>query len=360
MSTDAYELWDKADEMPEGHGKILLLQEAARLADSQNNIELGYDIRKDIIEAGIFSGYPLDAIVAFSWCIAQFDKNPDEFDSYDMLWEYKWIITNIDSFPEVPMDKIEELFNDMKLRYEQDDASLRPYFSLKCALYQRIGNTKLAEEYFNKWVWAKTDDLSDCPACDMDSQIDYYIYRKDLDKAYELFNQMLARKIKCAEVPHVTYSKFLIPLVKSGKYDEAITFHEKGYKLISKNRSFVYEIGDHLLYLAITNTDEALELFQKHFTWAFETASILDRFNVYLASWILFERLKKAGINNLKISLKKDYDIFTKFDLKNISDTINWFEKNTREMAESFNKRNGTDYYNEVIANTLKLVDFQN
>jgi tetratricopeptide (TPR) repeat protein len=359
MSTDAYELWDKADEMPDGHGKILLLQEAARLADSQNDIELGYDIRNDIIEVGIFSGYPLDAIVAFSWCIAQFDKNPDEFDPYDLLWQYKWVLSNIDSFPEVPMDKIIELFEDMKKRYKEYGASMGPYYSIKCGFYQRIGEKARAEENFAKWIKEKRDDLSDCHACELDDQIDYYVFIKDYDKALKLFQEMLSKRIGCAEVPHITYSKFLIPFLEMGRKDEAQSYHEKGYGMINKNRTFVHQLGDHLLYLAITNINEAVTLFQKHFSWAFETTQVLARFNFYLTSWILFERLKKAGHNNPKINLKGESNIFDKHNLKDISDVIGWFEDKTRDLATKFDKRNGTDYYNNVITNSMNLMDFK-
>jgi pentatricopeptide repeat protein len=357
MSTDPYELWERTEEMPEGHGKILLLQEAARLADSDNDIELGYDIRKDIIEAGIFSGYPLDAIVAFSWCLAQYDKNPDDFDTYDLLWEYKWILGNIDSFPEVPLDKIFELFEDMKKRYKEYGATMGPYYSIKCGFYQRTGEKEKAEENFAKWIKEKRDELSDCHACELDDQIDYYVFIKDYDKALKLFKEMLSKKIKCAEVPHITYSKFLIPFLEMGRKDDAQAYHEKGYSMINKNRTFVHQLGDHLLYLAITNINEAVNLFQKHFSWAFETSEVLARFNFYLSSLVLFERMKKAGITNPKIILKGESNIFEKHNLKDISDVIKWFEDSTYDLADKFDKRNGTGYYQEKIVEIIKLAN---
>lgn len=199
------ELLSEAYSMPDGQAKLLLLEEAARIADNLNDIDRGYDIRTDIIYQGVFSGYAMNAIVAFSWCLAQFDKDPERYSSYDLLWEYKWILGHVDDFPDIPLNKADEIFEDMRRRYLEYGASLRPYYSLKCRHMMKLGQKVEAEEFYTKWINASRDYLNDCTACDLDNEIEYMIYIGDYEKALEMAKPILSNQLKCGEVPHITY-----------------------------------------------------------------------------------------------------------------------------------------------------------
>ncbi len=351
------ELLFKADSMPDGQAKLLLLEEAARIADSLNDIEKGYDIRTEIIYQGIFSGYSMNAIIAFSWCLSQYDRNPERFSSYSLLWEYKWILGHVDEFPDICLGKIDEIFEDMRKRYLQQGASLRAYYSLKCKHMMKLGQKMEAEEFYRKWTDTPRDYLSDCKACDLDSEIEYLIYSRNYQKALELVKPILSKQLKCHEVPHITYQKLLLPLLEIGKKEEAQEMHEKGYKLINKNKEYIVEMSNHLTYLAITNPIKALNVFEKHFHWAYETYSLYRKFQFYLASWMMFFKLKTLGYQDLKLRLQHECDIFNSYDLKDIDGVLNWFEKETRCMAGRFNDRNGNEYFNEIINEKLRLAE---
>ena len=317
------ELLSEAYSMPDGQAKLLLLEEAARIADNLNDIDRGYDIRTDIIYQGVFSGYAMNAIVAFSWCLAQFDKDPERYSSYDLLWEYKWILGHVDDFPDIPLNKADEIFEDMRRRYLEYGASLRPYYSLKCRHMMKLGQKVEAEEFYTKWINASRDYLNDCTACDLDNEIEYMIYIGDYEKALEMAKPILSNQLKCGEVPHITYHKFLIPLLKLGKKEEAQQMHDKGYKLINKNREFIAEVSNHMIYLTITDPQKALSVFESHFQWAYETLSLYRKFLFYLASWVLFLKLKSIGYEDIKLRLQNECDIVNVFNIKDMDCVLN-------------------------------------
>ncbi len=349
----------EAHSLPEGKAKLLLLEEVARMADSQNDIETGFNIRKEIVRQGMFNGHHLNAITAFSWRLACCEKYPQEFDISNLLWEYKWIVNLVYLFPDVPKDKIEQLFEDMKNKYNQEGASLRPYYCMKCKYLFGSGFGEMAEEYYSKWINSPRDSYSDCKACDVDNQVYYLLYTKNYEKALDIVQPILLRRLSCAEVPHITYNRLLLPLLELGRLDDAQSFHEKGYKLIHKNKGFLEYMGNHLLYLTITDVNMALNVFEKHFQWAFDTLTLYYKFDFYLASWVMFLKLKKIGKDDVKVHLQKDCNIIEKYNLNTIEDILAWFEKQTRDMANKFNTRNGNDYFNIMIQDKLKLVDFQ-
>ena len=73
------ELYEQAYGLPDGPSKLALLEEAIRLADTHQDAALGDEIRADLVRAATFSGYPEKALVAFSWRLAQADRDPDNF-----------------------------------------------------------------------------------------------------------------------------------------------------------------------------------------------------------------------------------------------------------------------------------------
>src|SRR4051812_22715000 len=82
--------WD-AEMMENSLAKCALLEEIIRIADTRQDFEVGFDARMALVDAGTFSGAPDKALVAFSWCLAQADKQPDHFSGPDLLWKYKWV-----------------------------------------------------------------------------------------------------------------------------------------------------------------------------------------------------------------------------------------------------------------------------
>ncbi len=101
--SDAYrehieELWAEADLLSEGPAKVVLLEEAIRLADTHGDLELGFDLRENLIEACTFCGLGEKSLVAFIWCLGQCDRHPERFSQDDLLWKYKWIITALRIF----------------------------------------------------------------------------------------------------------------------------------------------------------------------------------------------------------------------------------------------------------------------
>ena len=56
---------------------------------------------------------------------------------------------------------------------------------------------------------------------------------------------ILEGRHKCAQVPHRTYARVLLPLLRLGRPAEAMSCHRKGYRLIARNPDFVGQVGKH-------------------------------------------------------------------------------------------------------------------
>ena len=105
MSDERYEiLVDQAEELDEGPEKIALVEEAVREADLQRDPYLSFMVRMDLVRAAAFGDAREKAVVAFSWCLAQFDAEPQRYGGeqyFHLLWRYKWILGGMAYFPQM-------------------------------------------------------------------------------------------------------------------------------------------------------------------------------------------------------------------------------------------------------------------
>ena len=83
-------------------------------------------------------------------------------------------------------------------------------------------------------------------------------------KPLELAEPILHGSMRCETIPHTTYAFVLLPFLQTGQVEKAMEYHHKGYRLISGNRHFLAQIGDHLTFLALTdNLSQAIKLFEE-------------------------------------------------------------------------------------------------
>src|SRR5262249_52401636 len=124
-------LLEKANELAKGPQRIGVLQEAIRLADEHGEVEAGFNARLRLMETATFTGRPDILLDAFSWCLAELDKDPDRFDQNDLLWKYKWAVGNVVEFPHIPRAQIESMLADMSQRFERAGSTLHSVHQLR-------------------------------------------------------------------------------------------------------------------------------------------------------------------------------------------------------------------------------------
>ncbi|MGL4611684.1 MAG: hypothetical protein ACRCYY_18735, partial [Trueperaceae bacterium] len=306
LSTDAIDaLIEQSYGLPHGsQERFELLNRAVALADSLNDLAAGVQTRDELIHECEFGGRPEAAVVAFAWLLAKFDEHGEAIglDSHDILWKYKWILNDLWGFSRMSHEQIERTFADFEERLQRAGYSLRTlyYFQLKYALHQ--GDDIAIKTLYKKWQKSKRDAMSDCTACEADFHVEYSMGLGEYERGLELAQPLLKGRMSCAEVPHVTYGTVLEPLLYLQRYDEAIAYHQKGYKMIKDNPDFLVSTGEHLAFLAYThNLGMALSLFERHLPWALATFDLERRFEFYLSSLPLWHRLKERGDTVVKV-----------------------------------------------------------
>lgn len=351
-----YELIVQSRDVPDGDEQISVCEEAVRVADVTGDLKLQYFARDQLVSAGIFGGHTEKALVAYSWCLAQFDKNPGEFSQWTILWKYKWIMGLIRNFPHVPKEKLYAMLEDLTARMQQAGYGMRAAYNQRYRLEKFLDNRTSAIESFRKMEEQPADEISNCSACELDDRVDFYVYCGDDARAVELAAPIIEGREKCGSVPHETLANLLLPLVRLGRQPEALVYHQRGYDLIADNKRYLDDLADHLIFLALTeNFERAVELFAKHYVWTEKSRDLFYRFCFFRAAWFLFEALADRNGKSLRLSLPNSFPGHQPGGDYDPAQLAIWFKDSATELGKRFDQRNETGAFARMMSETSSL-----
>lgn len=294
-SLRAFEILEEARVLAEGDEQIALCDSAVREADLGGEVDVQYAAREELVRASVFGGEPDRAIVAFAWMLATFDKYPHLFDEWNLLWKYKWILGLLCDFPQISRARIFEMLEDLEQRSRKAGYGLRAAYTHRYRIEKFWDNRAAAIESFLTMQKLPIDDLSNCVACDLDEKVEFMIYCQEYDTAVNLAQPLLNGAQKCRTVPHRTYAKLLLPMIKLGRQQEALDYHRAGYLLVDRNKENLDRVSEHIFFLVLTeNFARALELFQKHYAWTVGNRNQADIFR-FSRTAFFFSRFWPAG-----------------------------------------------------------------
>jgi hypothetical protein len=339
-------------DLPEGDEKIMTLEEAVRLADTGGDVELQYRARESFIEAAYFAGIPEKALVAYAWCLAQFDREPGRFWEWRLLWRYKWMVNVICDFPQISREQIYEMLDDMERRFRRAGHGLRAVYKYRYRTEKFFGNREEALRLYHLSEQAGRDDLSDCAACEMDERVTYRLYIGEDEMAVRIAEPLLQGREKCRSVPQRTYSKLLVPLLRLGEHEKAWQYYMRGYSMISNDRGMLDYLCDHFVFLTLYNDLKgAARILEKHYRWTEENTNAYERFLFYRAAWLFLETAGEAGIDVLQLQMPGSFPLYSAERVYHTALLKEWFEARAVELAAKFDARSGNDYF------TAKLLD---
>ncbi|MEV4258620.1 hypothetical protein AB0J52_36145, partial [Spirillospora sp. NPDC049652] len=269
MTADVYELMARAEELPYGETRTLLVEDALRRAEAAADAELAFRVRMGLTTAYQYGGEPAKAFTTFSRCLAEYDRDPARHDAeHRLLWQMKWIVNSLTLFPEIPLDRTRAVLEDMERRYRLGGHSLQAVYHYRHAVAQHIGDIEAADELFAKWRAAERDALSDCEGCDPSGLADHLADRGRDEDALAVAAPVLSAELNCSEQPQDMLTTLLPVYLRTGRLAEARDAHRRAYRLLRPNLADLTHIAEHVRFCAVTgNEPRGLEILQRHLGW---------------------------------------------------------------------------------------------
>lgn len=323
--------------------KIKMLKQAATIADENDDIEWGYDVRLQLIRECYYLASGTDLVKEFSWILNAYEEHPDWFDESDFLWQYKWILGEMYNNPEVSMEQIEHILEDFKTRLQRNGYGLRPYYDRLFDEAVAIGDFENAKICLDKANDAPEDRMGSCPACRLDSELDYYLLQGQFDEAYNRAQPLLSKQLSCTHVPARTFCALTYYADKAGKEKLAKELFERAdteMEVLINDENLVTPAAMLVNYLLVHDEEKAWRYFEKSLPWFMED----DGYARYDYSCFVYEGLRKLDKNKtVKLNLPAEFPLYHADHIYSIDELAQFFLNEAKYWGKALDDRNKCD-----------------
>jgi hypothetical protein len=350
-------LLTEAEELPAGPEKVELYAEAARYADSHSEIGLGVQVRQQLLDAALDGGQPDRMAVAFSWLLARSDALPDLVPPDEILWQYRWVISELSQFPQIPRKQIEDMIADMACRYQSAGMSLRPVHLLRMNTMLMFRDGAGATAALSLFQNAPRDEWCDNSRTEESFTISYLLFLKRDEEAIKRCPQVLAGRCDDAHFFGIESAELLDPLLRLGRLADAIRIQKSGYRYVARKHRYLDSVGSHIEFLAlIDNFPAAIKAFEDHAAFALETKMLSDRFDFFRSVTILVGRLRRSGNRSYRFRLPKAFPVANVNRLYDLAELEDWLRADVAALGRKFDLRNGNTWHADQLLGLDELI----
>ncbi|UWE07755.1 hypothetical protein [Actinacidiphila bryophytorum] len=289
------------DDRPFGRPRTVEAEELAEAAEQFADPEVLVPALLGLHKAYTYGAEPRKSPVVFARLLTLFDEQPDVFDERlrnTLFWRFKWVAGALRQVPEIPLGSLRQWLTEMRERYAKAGLGLQPYYAQEYFLAAHTGTG--AETAYDLWAGRTRTPFSDCEACEIGDHAQHHLDAGDDERALRTWEPVLAGQESCQEEPARSMSYALLPLLRTGRTDEARALHLAGYRGCRRNPSMPGEVGRHLEFCALTgNEARGLELLAENRSLFDEVDSPLSLFDFLTGVEVLLRRVELLGHGDL-------------------------------------------------------------
>ncbi|WP_329194066.1 tetratricopeptide repeat protein [Streptomyces sp. NBC_01435] len=288
--------------------------------------------------------------VPFARLLRMWDERPGDFSDFmthHLFWMFKWVSSSMVDQPHIPLAAIEKWQSEMEHRYRLAGHSERAVCQGELEIARHLGDLPRAERAYAAWQAADRDRMANCHACELHEQGSWRAQLGLDAEALEAWAPVLDGEHTCAHEPHAVLAASLLPLLRTGRYEQARAHHLRGYRMVRSMESMRDAAAQHIEFCALSgNEARALEIVAErpaYFTDSGNPGSLMD----YLAvTALLMDRLTALGHGGQSVPGPAGTDWTA-------SSLAAHARARALELAARFDERNGTAQVGTVVRERL-------
>lgn len=346
------EKWERLIQMEE-HGKrrMEILKQAWMEADAEGDYRNRVYYRIEYVNDAVFYDDTMMLYVVFPEYLKLYDEYNatlgNERFTFDVMWDYKWVIGNSNQFYQISVEQMELFCKDFKSRYQLNGYSLSAYYRSRYDFYYNIDKNRASEE-FEKFKEEKRGEMSNCLACDRQCMVDYYLRMQEEDEAIRYAQDLFSGVLTCHEIPALTYGSFMLLHMQKQEYEKAEEYCNKLKRCISRLRLFTELIGKILMFYSTTDPSQALDYYKKNYGWYETNKNPYYKFYFAVGASMLWKKLvenKKV----IRMKLGRDFPLYEEGSMYHTIALYEHYFNEAKDIAKKFDERNGTEYFMELL-----------
>ncbi|MGW4804843.1 hypothetical protein [Kitasatospora sp. NPDC004272] len=292
------------DELPYGRPRTVTAEELVDAAEQFDDPELLAVALLELTEAYEYDAEQRKLPVAFARIAKLREEHPDGFGDWENHatdWRYKWVAAALLSVPEVPLEAVRRWHGELRSHYLAQGHDLQPYHARQYQLAVHTGEG--VQDAFERWATRWRSRYSDCHACELREQALHFVRLGDDERALEVWRPVFSGERSCSEEPHVSRALALLPLLRTGRVEEARSAHLTGYRWARGRSAAAEPVGLHLEFCALTrNEPRGLEILAENRDLFDRHGDPLARLHFLTGAQLLLGRLVEDGHGGVPVA----------------------------------------------------------
>ncbi|MFJ5884528.1 tetratricopeptide repeat protein [Kitasatospora cineracea] len=292
------------DELPYGRTRTVTAEELVDAAEQFDDPELLAFALLELTEAYEYDAEQRKLPVVFARIAKLRTEHPDSFGDWENHatdWRYKWVAAALLSVPDVPLEAVRRWHGELRRHYLERGHDLQPYYAQQYRLAAHTGEG--AQDAFELWAGRWRSRYSDCYACELREQARHFVARGEDERALEIWQPVFSGERSCSEEPHTSRALALLPLLRTGRLDEARSAHLTGYRWARGRPAAAEVVGLHLEFCALTrNEPRGLEILAENRDLFDRHGDPLSRLHFLTGAQLLLARLAEDGHGEVPVA----------------------------------------------------------
>jgi hypothetical protein len=343
----------RCGQLPHGRAKAQRLESLADQAKGTGDHFIEAQVLLSLSNAYEYSSERERVPVPFGRLLHLLDNYPAELGqlSRTIHWQLKWLSVGLIRHPAVPLPTVHRWLDECETRYRQRGHSSRPVHSLRGLLALALGDDAEATTQMEAALASPRDQMADCAACEDNDWGTWRAALGDDNGALEYWAPVLDGTKGCREEPHRTLAKALLPMLRTGRVEQARGSFLRGYPLVRQNISLMAYVGHHIEFCALTgNEARGLEMLAEHAAWISEQQVDADtRLSFITGVSVLLRRLALRGHGDLPVGTET------------VAGSVTRLNTEISNFCAKYDARNGNTVVSDKTAKRLAqepLLDF--
>lgn len=342
------------DNIKNPEDRIMLLKQAIHIADANNDIDWGFDLRIDLIRNEQFTAHSRESFPTFAWILNAYDSDPELYSEEEMLNEYKWMAAVSYNNLNVSNPQIEAILEDFRKRCIKGGMSSREYYNIKANWSLFMGNKINARKYLDLRDKEPEDNMTSL-SNDLITTIYVEMFEGDFDKAIGHIKEFIAQRAVHKMNPIPVYSGLIYYFGGKMNDPRAAEYFSKADEEFAELPNYpfqLYEVTLMMYYMSKHEKEKAWEYFCKYVNWEIGAEDAI-RFDFATSTLALF---KGGGIRTISgISSNQPY--YREDNTYNLDDLYNHYYNIAVNFAQLFDERNGNTHFSEQLNEVLEQLN---